>query len=189
MLSRIPGGNSWARLSWLFFTVLIAQCSLQAVSPHPNRSVIQDWNYLPGCCVFHAVSLPLCSLQALLSFSVQSERDAAEVRLIFALHSAMQASPRAVPTACSSQHTHTHLLLWSGKWNSRIIPWWDLHNRFEMLLSAKVCGGMNWGLCCSLQTALVVMLWFPSTTSASRSFMFSPAQMSFIWTEIMPLKM
>lgn len=109
MLSRIPGGNSQAMLSWLFFTVLIAQCSLQAVSPHPNCSVIQDWNYLPGCCVSHAVSLPLCSLQALLSFSVQSERDAAEVRLIFALHSAMQASPRAVPTACSSQHTHTHI--------------------------------------------------------------------------------
>lgn len=122
MLSRIPGGNSGAILHWLFLTVLIAQLPLKA----PPWTTLPQQCPLTGtpqqlchpglglparlCCV-PPYSSPLCSLQALL---FQAEWDAAEVRLVITRHSAVHASPRAVPTACSSQHTH---ICFSGQEN------------------------------------------------------------------------
>lgn len=140
MLPRISGGRTPCFLLRQFFIGCIESTvpSEGTTRNYPSRAVSPSLYTVPALSsrtevIFRGVPCPilflpasssLCSLWALLVLLWQlapAEWGVAEVRLNIALYFAVQVHPRTVPISCNFQHTH--LLLWPGKWNSKIIAW------------------------------------------------------------------
>lgn len=140
MLPRISGGRTSCFLLGQFFIGCIeSRVPSEGTTPNYPSTAVSPHLYMASTlpsrtgAVCRGVQCPilllpasssLCSLWALLLlvwWLAQAEWGVAGVRLNITPYFAVQVHPRTVPTSCNFQHTH--LLLWPGKWNSKIIAW------------------------------------------------------------------